>query len=122
MTKDLIRLMQCLFPVPAGIQEPRWRPAADVHRTRAGWLIKLDLAGVHPQDVSLTVSGNRLTVRGVRKDWSLGEGCSCYVMEIAYSHFERTFAIPADLERARITAEQREGMLLIHVETEEATS
>src|SRR5207248_523029 len=129
MAKDLIRLMQTLFlPAAEQLREVCWRPAADVHRTREGWLVKLDLAGVHPEDVSVTAQGRQLTVRGTRKDWCLGEGCSCYVMEIAYSRFERTFTIPCDLEGARVTAEYREGMLLIQIKpaeqlrTEEAKS
>ena len=39
-------------------------------------------------------------------------------MEIAYSHFERSLTLPADLDRARVTAEHRHGMLLVHVEPE----
>lgn len=120
MAKDLIRLMQTLFlPAAEQAQQAYWRPAADVHRTRDGWLVKLDVAGIHPDDVSVTVQGQQLTVRGVRKDWCLGEGCSCYVMEIAYSHFERTLTIPCDLERANVTADYRDGMLLIRIETTE---
>ena len=29
--------------------EAYWRPAADIYRTRTGWLIKYDLAGVRPE-------------------------------------------------------------------------
>lgn len=120
MAKDLIRLMHSLFLPAAGqLKHSCWRPAADVYRTRDGWLVKLDLAGVQPEDVSVTARGQQLTVRGVRKDWCLGEGCSCYVMEIAYSQFERSVTIPCDLERANVRAECREGMLLIHIETTE---
>src|SRR5437868_74093 len=120
MAKDLIRLMQALFvPAAERVREVCWRPAADIHRTRGGWLVKLDLAGVHPDDVSVTARGQQLTVRGVRKDWCLGEGCSCYVMEIAYSQFERTLTIPCDLEQASVAADYREGMLLIHIQTTE---
>jgi HSP20 family protein len=123
VAKDLIRLMQTLFlPAAEQVREACWRPAADVHRTRDGWRVKLDLAGIHPDDVSVTVSGQQLTVRGVRKDWCLGEGCSCYVMEISYSHFERTLTIPCDLERAQVSADYREGMLLIRIETTERHS
>jgi HSP20 family molecular chaperone IbpA len=40
-------------------------------------------------------------------------------MEIAYNRFERTLELPCDLERARITMECREGMLLLYVKTRE---
>jgi len=47
------------------------------------------------------------------------EGWSHYAMEIAYNHFERTIELPCDLERARITVEDREGMLLLRVTAKE---
>jgi len=119
MPEDLIRLMHRLFlPAVRHGTEDYWRPAADVHRTRDGWLVKLDLAGVHPEDVTVSVRGQQLTVRGVRKDWCLEEGCRCHVMEIAYSRFERSLTIPCDLDEANVTAECREGMLLIRIQTE----
>src|SRR5262245_40337385 len=117
MRPDMIRLMHALFlPAAGAVGEAAWRPPADVYRTRGGWLIKFDLAGVRPEDVVVTTQGPRLTVRGTRRDWCLEEGCSHYQMEIAYSHFERTLELPADLERARVTAEHRDGMLLVRVE------
>ena len=35
--------------------EACWRPAADIYRTRTGWLIKYDLAGVRPEDIEITL-------------------------------------------------------------------
>jgi HSP20 family protein len=119
MSADLIRLMQSLFiPAAESVREVLWHPPADVYRTRHGWLVKFDLAGVRPEDIHVSVDGSRLTVRGSRRDCCLEEGCRCYQMEIAYSHFERCLTLPADLERTRITAEHRDGMLLVRIQTE----
>jgi len=119
MRPDLVRVMQSLFlPAAEAARGAAWHPPADVYRTPGGWLVKLDLAGVRPEDVEVTAGGRQLTVRGTRRDWCLEEGCSQYQMEIAYSHFERSLTLPADLDRARVTAEHRHGMLLVHVEPE----
>src|SRR5436309_9932498 len=77
---------------------PGWRPNTDVYRTPQGWLVKFDLAGVRPEEVELSVDGNRLSLRGIRRDWCLEEGCTCQQMEIAYSQFERQVTLPGDLE------------------------
>jgi HSP20 family protein len=98
---------------------PAWQPSADIYRMPGGWLIKFDLAGVSPEDVQLTVRDNRLQVRGSRRDWCLEEGCHCYQLEIAYSQFERQVSLPANLERARIDAEHRHGMLLVRIHLHE---
>ena len=121
MAEDLIRLMHALFTPAAGnFRDVVWRPAADVYRTRDGWLVKLDLAGVRPEDLSVEVEGPQLTVRGVRKDCVEEEDCRCYTLEISYSHFERTLTLPVNLDNARLRADYRDGMLLVRIEKEEA--
>jgi HSP20 family protein len=116
MSEDFIRIMHALF-LPAGESryESPWRPAADVYRGCNGWLVKFELAGVRPEDLELTVLGNRLTLRGIRRDNTALEGCRYYQMEIAYSPFERSLTLPCDLERANVTSEYRDGMLLVRI-------
>jgi len=116
MAQDAVRLMQSLFlQVAESFQEVTWHPAADVYRTPTGWLVKLDLAGVRPEEIAVHVCGSRLTVRGIRRDWARDPGCNCVQMEITYSHFERSLELPSDLERAAIATEYRDGMLLVRI-------
>jgi HSP20 family protein len=115
MSKDLIRLMNALFlPAVGSCGEGLWCPAVDVYRTRGDWLVKFELAGVRVDDIDLTALGNRLTVRGVRRD-PAHEPCSYYRLEISYSNFERSVELPCDLQRAAISTEYRDGMLLVRI-------
>jgi len=102
---------------PSGVA-PEWRPRADVYKTRTGWLVKFDLAGVHAQDVAVRVNGCRISVSGSRRDSYLEEGSSYYLMEISYSRFERTIELPCDLENPDVEMEFRDGMLLVRIHTE----
>lgn len=95
-----------------------WQPSADVYRTTDGWLVKFDLAGVQVGDVSVTLRGRSLTISGVRRDLFLEEGFRYHSMEISYNRFERSLAMPANLESARVTIEAREGLLLVRMITE----
>lgn len=124
MAGDIIRIQRSCFFLPAvqTVSEPVWHPATDVYQTRFGWLIKLDLAGVRPEDVQVEIGGDQLTIRGVRRDLSLEEGCHHYQMEIAYSHFERTILLPTALKNASMAVEFLHGMLLVHLQTEDANS
>ena len=116
MSEDFIRIMHALFlPAAESCHETPWSPAADVYRGRQGWLVKFELAGVRPEDMEVIVHGRLLTVRGVRRDFTALEGCRYYQMEIAYSHFERGIELPCDLERADVTSEYRDGMLLVRI-------
>ena len=117
MSEDFIRIMHAFFlPAAERCVDSPWCPAADVYRGRHGWLVKYELAGVRPDDLELTALGKRLTLRGVRRDSTALEGCHYYQMEIAYSHFERSLTLPCDLERADITTEYRDGMLLVRIQ------
>jgi HSP20 family protein len=94
-----------------------WQPSADVYRTRDGWLLKFDLAGVRTEDVLVAVRGRRVSVSGVRRDLMVEEGCSYYSMEISYNRFERSIEMPADLENAQVMIEARNGLLLVKMIT-----
>jgi len=100
-------------------QSSVWQPLADVYRTRTGWLVKFDLAGVLSVDVKLTLDGPHLTIRGIRRDCSTTEGCRHYCMEISYSRFERTIELPEPIAPAQVTPEFWRGMLLVRIEREE---
>jgi len=118
---NLFRLMQAMLP-PAEEMGEAWQPPADVYRTPGGWLVKLDLAGVRPEDVHLSFSGPHLTVQGMRRDFTASQHCLCYQMEISYSRFERHITLPVSLDSARIHAEYHHGMLLVHIDVDpEAT-
>ena len=109
----------CFFlPAAAAFSDVGWRPAADVYRTSAGWLVKLDLAGVRPDDIRLQVEGRILRVQGIRRDCTLEEGSHYHRLEIAYSRFERQIEFPTSLERASIATEYEAGMLLVRIQTE----
>ena len=119
MSQDLIRLMHALFlPAAEVLPYAPWRPAADVYRTPEGFSIKFELAGVRAEDIDLEVIGQRLTIRGTRRDLEGHKACRCYLMEISYNQFERSLDLPCNLERADITTSYRDGMLLVHIRTE----
>lgn len=107
-----------LWPLFPAESEPGWCPSADVCRTRNGWLLKFDLAGVGLEDVTVAVRGRQVRIAGHRRDSIVEEGFSHYSMEISYSRFERTIEMPCSLEGARVTLEARDGFLLVRVVTE----
>lgn len=92
-----------------------WRPSADVCRTRNGWLLKFDLAGVGLDDVLVSVRGGQVRITGQRRDMIVEEGASHYSMEISYSRFERTIEMPCNLDHARVMLEARNGFLLVRM-------
>ncbi len=118
-SSDLLILTRSVrFRAERRVQPLRWKPAADVYEGRDGWVIKLELAGVRPQDVQLQVCGNFLGISGRRVDLAREQGLRLKSMEIAYAEFERGFEFPVSIEGARIETEFRDGMLFVRIAPE----
>jgi HSP20 family protein len=96
-----------------------WNPAADVYRTRDGWLVKVDLAGVRSEDVEITLDGPLLRISGLRRDSFCGEGVSHYQLEITYSRFEKIIQFPSSIESATVERDYRDGLLVLHLHENE---
>ena len=92
-----------------------WNPAADVYRTRDGWIVKLDLAGVRAEDIEITIDGPVLRVSGLRRDSVCGEGISHYQLEITYSRFEKSIQFPCSIDDATIDRDYRDGLLILRL-------
>jgi HSP20 family protein len=100
-------------------RERLWCPAADVYRTQDGWIVKLDLAGISPDDLEIEITGATLHVSGCRRDTFYGEGISYQQLEITYSRFERTFQFPCSIEDAHLVRDYRDGLLILHLKSED---
>jgi len=111
-----------LFTEARCAQKSCWIPQADVYQGARGWLVKFDLAGVRPEDVTVSFDGSRLTVSGIRRDLFVEEGYSSYSIEISYSRFERTVTLSGEARPSGVTTEYHDGMLLVWVTPERSPS
>ena len=93
-----------------------WQPPADIHHAGRQWLIKLELAGVSPTEVQVRAHANELTVQGRRRD-VVQSGFVCHRLEINYTPFARSFALPAPIDPGSIACEYRDGILRIWLNT-----
>ena len=112
MHRDRI-LRSCLFRPPA--EDRGWQPLLDIYELKDGWLLKADLAGVRPDEVTVSLQGRTVTIRGHRRDWAVEEGCCHYRMEISYSSFDRSVELPADPSSDPVQTDYRDGMLLVRI-------
>jgi HSP20 family protein len=99
-----------------------WCPAADVYRTSDGWIVKVDLAGIRPEDIKITIDGRLLRISGSRRDGICGEGVSHYQLEITYSRFEKMIQFPRSIEHASIARDYHDGLLILRLHEEAESS
>jgi HSP20 family protein len=92
-----------------------FRPAADLFETARGMVLRLELAGVSPEDVSLTLTGHELVVQGRRRPPS-PEGIRRFVhLEMAHGTFERSFTLPIPVDSQKVEARYVDGVLEVHL-------
>jgi HSP20 family protein len=97
-------------------QTQDWQPAVDIYRSEAGWILKVDLAGVRLDDVHVHLGKRTVTISGVRRDWMMEDsGCRHYSMEISYSRFQRTIELPDDIQAAKVSVDYRDGILFVRI-------
>ena len=102
-----------------GERTPRYgraafRPNADVYydKSRKAVVVKLELPGVDPQEIDLEVDENMLRVSGVRSHEHHPDAVY-QQMEITYGCFERTVALPPEVDPNGTTANYGAGYLEI---------
>jgi HSP20 family protein len=92
-----------------------FRPAADFYETTQGLVLRLELAGVASEDVSLTLTGHELVVRGRRRP-PPSEGIRRFVhLEMAFGIFERRFRLPIPIDPQGVEARYADGVLIVHL-------
>jgi HSP20 family protein len=93
-----------------------WIPPTDIFATDGDLVIRIEVAGVRPDDVDVTFSGGVLTVSGTR-DTQLGAGGdgSFYIRERFRGAFRRAVTLPEGTDASDITAEFENGLVEITV-------
>ena len=90
-----------------------WVPTADVFARGRDLVIRLELSGVAPENIDVSLHENTLTVSGERgKDV---DDVSFYVHERFYGMFRRSMTLPAGIDEDDITAEFDNGLVEITV-------
>lgn len=77
--------------------------------------MKVDLAGVSPDDLHITLSDKVLEITGLRRDSSYAEGISYQQLEITYSRFEKRIHFPVSIEKATLERDYRDGLLVLRL-------
>jgi HSP20 family protein len=90
-------------------------PQADASATREEYCITIELPGVRPEDVDVSVHDNVVMVRGEKRGEEKREGRSYFFSERSYGAFYRTFRLPPDTLGEEISADFKDGLLTVRV-------
>lgn len=92
-----------------------WVPAADICDAAEELIIRLDLAGIDPAELSLIQIGDELIVQGQRLRDPDGDAHPYLLVEIPAGPFERRFELPCHLDLSTVEAHYKDGILRIAI-------
>jgi HSP20 family protein len=96
-----------------------WTPALDVHETQDKFVITMELPGVSPDDVDISVEDSTLVVRGERKFYREQDEESFLRIERRFGEFTRSLTLPSTADAESIQASFDQGVLTIEVPKKE---
>src|SRR5262249_23533755 len=88
-------------------------PAVDTEVRDGKVVVTADLPGIDPKSVDVSVSGDRLTIKGERKAEREETESGRSYREVRYGRFERTLRLPGPIDSETVTAKYRNGVLEI---------
>jgi HSP20 family protein len=92
-----------------------WIPAADVDEYVDRFELFVDLPGVDPKAVEITLEGGVLTLSGERRVERAAEPISHSRRERGSGRFHRRFILPDSVDADRVNARGRNGVLEITI-------
>src|SRR5260370_17542990 len=107
-----------LFLVNSGIslrlsKMPTWTPPAEVYETPDRYVIKIELAGIDQNDVTVQQLNNVLVVRGTRRFHRQSEQAHFHNSEPVYGPFSRLFPLPPYVKAEELQTKFSDGVLEI---------
>ncbi len=118
------RLFDDFFGLERGtMREPSLAvvPAVDLEETDDAFKITAELPGMDKKDIHITFENNVLTISGEKKAEKEIKEENYHRLERSYGKFQRSFELPGYINRDKIEADYKDGVLHITVpKSEEA--
>jgi len=90
-----------------------YRPAVDIIETELAFTVKLDMPGVLPEGIEVTMTGNELSIIGKVPMRRPVAAAGLLHREYGVGDFARTFRLGEGIERAAIVATYESGVLTL---------
>jgi len=92
-----------------------WIPSVDIKEAQDRYLLHVDLPGVEPDSIEITMQDGTLTIRGQRVTEAREEEDGFCRVERVSGQFIRRFSLPETVDADRIEAESRHGVLALAI-------
>lgn len=109
--RQMDRMLHTFFPHEHRVRSRVWRPPTDVYETDDAIIVKIEVAGMTPDDFHISFEDRVLTVSGSREDCDAKLSYHC--LEVPYGEFRVEVFLAGTFELDRIEARYENGFLYI---------
>jgi HSP20 family protein len=90
-------------------------PAVDIYEDAHKLSLRIEVPGLKPEDVDISVDNNTMIVRGERRFANEEKEENYHRIERRYGSFVRTFTLPQTVDTENISANYEQGLLSIDI-------
>ncbi len=108
---------QGLTPFTRFVSRPvaAFSPTFEVKETKDAFIFRADLPGVEEKNIEVSLTGNLLTVNGLRDQEDRHEGENFFVDERMFGSFTRAFTLPDGVDGEHVNADLKDGVLTLRI-------
>jgi HSP20 family protein len=99
--------------IPGEGEEEAWQPPVDILETADHIRFEIEVPGVEPEDINVSVTGDLLTLRGSKRHPKDINDVQWHRNERSFGSFARSFKLLSPVDNEKVTADFHNGLLSI---------
>jgi HSP20 family protein len=90
-----------------------WAPSMDISETKDSLVAKVEVPGLEPKDIQISLQENLLTIKGEKSQEKEEKDEHYHRVERAYGVFTRSVRLPVAVDASKVTATFKNGLLTV---------
>lgn len=115
LLNDLNSILDASFrprvPDDSNVESSRWIPAVDIKEEADKFILAVDVPGVNPKEVEISMENNVLTIKGSREETINEDKQGYHRIERIKGSFYRRFTLPDTADAEQVSAKSWHGVL-----------
>lgn len=114
LEKEFNQLLRSGFEGPS-LEVSDWQPKADIIEEEKQFVVKIDIPGVDPKNIEVSLNKNILTIKGERESEHKEKKENFVRYERSKGSFYRRIVLPDMIDSDKINAKSKNGVLLLTI-------
>jgi len=112
MRREMDKFWDSFFGRETG-EKGKWVPCIDVAETKDDIIVEVEVPGMNPKDIDISLTDGRLIIRGEKKQAKEEKEVEHHLVERSYGSFARMIELPAKVQSEKIEASYNNWVLKI---------